>query len=259
MRLYDSLIGELSELTDKATKKEFMYSSERCWPETKDYELIMQRDTAYELGASGKEALNYTLITSNDKLLDSDKVVLYGPDISKISGANCYARISVILVKEDEEVENDTDKLYHMISDIDFVKYHIYPKGYMVRTSGQTTREQVRIGKKAIKNGMDFERIGNTFIKHYKEDKRVLRAGIIFITDESLDFSKLKKSADKATEIRNSLNRINEGMPTECSLCGIKDICSEIEGLKELHFGKSKNKSKNRNKKREKKIIITES
>ena len=34
-----------------------------------------------------------------------------------------------------------------------------------------------------------------------------------------------------------TLTHIFEGLPTDCSVCALKDICDEVEGMKELHFG----------------------
>ena len=37
--------------------------------------------------------------------------------------------------------------------------------------------------------------------------------------------------------ITNTLTHIMEGLPTDCTVCQLKDICDEVEGMKELHFG----------------------
>ena len=37
-----------------------------------------------------------------------------------------------------------------------------------------------------------------------------------------------------------SLSKILEGMPTDCGSCNLKAICDEVEGMRELHFGKEK-------------------
>ena len=31
--------------------------------------------------------------------------------------------------------EDDTEQAFRAIQDMDFVKYHVFPKGYMIRTS----------------------------------------------------------------------------------------------------------------------------
>ena len=44
-------------------------------------------------------------------------------------------------------------------------------------------------------------------------------------------------NAKKADAITNTLTHIMEGLPTDCSVCALKDVCEEVEGMKELHFG----------------------
>ena len=43
--------------------------------------------------------------------------------------------------------------------------------------------------------------------------------------------------AKKVHDITMTLSKILEGMPTDCTTCGLKDVCDEVEGLRELHFG----------------------
>ena len=242
MILYDSLINKTNELIGD-NGQSYSYSSFKAWPETKSYELILQKDMAYELGGNGKPAVNYTLVTTDSKYFNGDEVVVIGPDLKDIKGSTPYARITMLLTTDIEsDDEFDTEMAHQEIQTMDFVKYHVFPIGYMVRTSGQTGREQVRISKKSIQQGISFERIGDTFIKHYKQNENVRNAKVIFITDPTINYEILKDYAKKSVEITKSLSKILEGMPTECGICGFKEICDEVEGLKELHFGKKDKK-----------------
>lgn len=47
----------------------------------------------------------------------------------------------------------------------------------------------------------------------------------------------MKDNAKKAHDITDTLTHILEGLSTDCSVCALKDICDEVEGMKELHFG----------------------
>ena len=124
------------------------------------------------------------------------------------------------------------------IQDMDFVKYHVFPKGYMIRTSTESSREQVRISKEAVKNGVSFERIGADFIRQYKKNINILNVKMLFITAPDADYAGAKKLAKNVKDITMSLTKILEGMPTDCGSCQLKPICDEVEGMKELHFGK---------------------
>ena len=48
----------------------------------------------------------------------------------------------------------------------------------------------------------------------------------------------------KVRDITKTLSKILEGMSTDCHTCSLKEICDEVEGLKELHFGKEKKEFK---------------
>ena len=50
--------------------------------------------------------------------------------------------------------EDDTEQAFRAIQDMDFVKYHVFPKGYMIRTSSESNREQVRLSSAALKKGI---------------------------------------------------------------------------------------------------------
>ena len=75
------------------------------------------------------------------------------------------------------------------------------------------------------------------YISEYKKDPNVIAATVIFITDPGFDYGKLKDMAKKANDITGTLTHILEGLPTDCSVCALKDVCEEVEGMKELHFG----------------------
>ena len=104
-------------------------------------------------------------------------------------------------------------------NNMDFVKYRIFPKGYMIRTSSENHREQVRISREAVKNGISFERIGNSFLNKYKEDDNILAAKVLFITAPNVDYAELLKCARQVSKITLGLTKILEGMSTDCTTC----------------------------------------
>ncbi len=194
----------------------------------------MQRDAAYELGASGKGSANYVLFTSDTKLVNEDKVMLYGPDLNEIKGDCDFARIVLLRVGM---IDGDDEVVYRTLKDIEFSKYHVYPEGYMVRMSPETCREQVRVSKQALKKGINFRALGNSYINAYKKNSNVLNAVVIFVTARAYDYAAMQQLAQKTNDVTGTLTHILEGLPTDCSVCALKDICDEVEGMKELHFG----------------------
>ena len=241
MELYNNLIKETTGLLSKATPKTWAYSPSDAWHDHGGSELVLQSDAAYELGASGLGSANYICPTTSPELVDRDEVMLYGPDLSEIKGGVPFARIVLARVGM---MEGDDEEIYRALKDIEFCKYHVYPEGYMVRMSPESYREQVRVSKQAVRSGISFKAVGMDYIKQYKENRDVLNVRIIFITDPSVDYEALKKNAKLADGITSTLTHILEGLPTDCSVCQLKDVCDEVEGMKELHFGKAAKEAK---------------
>ena len=240
MELYNNIICQVEELTEGLQAKHFVCQPTEAWQDAGAFELVMGRDAACELGGDGKPAVNFTCVTSSPELVGEDEILLYGPDISALPPSAPFARISLLRVGDIESDEDDTEQAFRAIQNMDFVKYRIFPKGYMIRTSSENHREQVRISREAVKNGISFERIGNSFLKKYKEDDNILAARILFITAQNADYTALMKCADHERKITLSLTTILEGMSTDCTTCQLKPVCDEVEGLRELHFGRQK-------------------
>ncbi len=239
MELYDSIIKQTEALYGASSCKVYPYNPDRTWKDVGANQLIMLRDSAYELGGDSKPAVNYSCVSTAD-FIDKDEIVVYGRDLSEINGSVPFARIAIIKVKDLKGAdEDDTEPVFRAIQDIDFVKYHVYPEGYMIRTSSENNREQVRISKDAIRAGISFERVGNTYIKKYKENPNIINVKLVFLTVDDADYEQMKDNAKKVNDITRTLSKILEGMSTDCNTCGLKSICDEVEGLKELHFGKN--------------------
>ena len=236
MELYNALITKTEELLAAGSPKVWAYSPANCWTDHGSSELVLQSDSAYELGAMGLGSANYICPTSSASFVDKDEVLLYGPDLKEIKANTVFARIVFIRVGV---MDGDDEEIYRALKDIEFCKYHVYPDGYMVRMSPESYREQVRVSKEAIKRGISFRAVGSSYIVKYKENPDVLNVKVMFITDPSFDFNALKASAKMADDITSTLTHILEGLPTDCSVCQLKDVCDEVEGMKELHFGKA--------------------
>ena len=234
MELYNSLIKESNSLLEKGRPRVWEYRPGDAWKDIGSSELVLQKDAAYELGAMGKGSANYVLFTSSPELVDKDQILLYGSDLSEIKGEVDFARIVLLRVGL---IDGDDEAVYRTLKDIEFAKYHVYPEGYMVRMSPESYREQVRVSKQALKKGISFKNIGANYITAYKKDPNVLNATVIFVTAPGYDYGAMKKLAKKANDVTGTLTHILEGLPTDCSVCALKDICDEVEGMKELHFG----------------------
>lgn len=234
MELYNALIKQtLAEFEDKP-KKSYDFNPARAWKDVGSSELVLQKEAAYELGARGKGSANYILYTSSAELAGKDRVIVCGRDLKEISGDCDFARIVILRIGV---LDDDDEKVYRTLKDIEFAKYHVHPEGYMVRMSPESHREQIRVSKKAVAGGISFEKLGANYIAEYKKNPNVVNATVIFATDPTIDYAKLQALAKMSVDVTGTLTHIFEGLPTDCSVCALKDICDEVEGMKELHFG----------------------
>ncbi len=235
MKLYDNLIDGTMEELGKLQGRKISFDQKSSWKCLENTEFIMQRDAGLELGGSGKPSVNYTCVTTSGKVTE-DEILVYGKDINEIKGDTAFARI-VILETEDLGEDQDQEKAFQAIRNLEFVRYHVFPEGYMVRVSSQSNQEQVRISKDALKKGINFARVGASYISKYKAVSQVKNVRVIFITDTAL-VEALSPNADKVDAITRTLTHILDGMPTDCGHCSMKPVCDEVEGMRELHLGK---------------------
>lgn len=246
MELYNTFIQNTIDQLGAPSKK-WAYSARDAWKDNGSSELVLLRDAAYELGGSGKDAVNFTAITTSADLIPADEVMLFGPDLKDIKSDSTFARITLLGVKEIPENEQEA---FNAIQSIEFVKYHVFPDGYMMRVSPESSREQVRVSKKALKKGISFYGVGCDYISQYKKNPNITNVRVIFVTDPKVDYKKLLETANKVNDVTKTMNKILEGLPEDldCASCSFKPVCDEVEGLKELHFGKGGMKKPNHSK-----------
>ena len=94
MELYQAVLDRLDALVSShPERKEYPYDESRRWPETERFELVMGRDAAYELGASGKGAANYTCVTTEEGRWSESRTIVIGRDLNEIKADSPYARL----------------------------------------------------------------------------------------------------------------------------------------------------------------------
>ena len=235
MELYDSTIRDVLSRLSAPGAKSWPYEPGAAWRDLGANELVLGRDAAYELGGSNNPAGDLTCVTTDVLLVPEDRVTLVGPDIGAIKGDCPFCRVVLLHVND---ISGDDQEAFSAIRSMEFVKYHVFPEGYMMRISPENQREQVRVSKQAVKRGLSFRNIGNSFIKKYKENSLIDHVQIFFVTGDRALCSELSATAKKVDAITLTLNHIMDGLATDCSVCSFKPVCDEVEGLKELHFKK---------------------
>lgn len=223
MNFFDDLLKDVDECISEFEKKSFVPG--RAWEDIGRNEVVLQRDSKYELDGVG-----FNVVTSNN--IGDDEIVVIGDDLNSISSGRKFARISLIQIDDID----DEQKAYNLIKKIEYSKYHYYPKGFMIRTASSSHKEVVRVSKDALSRGLSFEGIGSILINKYKEIDAVRAVRIIYITVKNADYDRLEAIAKRNYDIAQTLNHVMNSVNFDCSACNLKPICDEVEGMRELHF-----------------------
>lgn len=225
MKFFDSLIDSVFDMVSPLKSQSFFKGEP--WNDAGGIQVIMRRDTAFELEGTG-----FNLVTSKEI---GDEIIVIGDDLADIKENRSFARISIVQIDD----VGDEQKAYNLIKKIEYVKYHCFPDGFMMRSTSRSHKEAVRVSKSAIKNGMDFCSVGSLLIDKYKENPAVKGVKILFVTAPDADYEKLEKTAQKNSEIAETLNHIMNSVTFDCDTCNLKAICDEVDGMRELHFKNS--------------------
>ncbi len=239
MKLFDAIIDATMAEVEKSKVKKLPVDLSRAWPDNGASEFVMQRDSAFELGGGTQASLNYTCVTTSE-IMESDEILLAGPDLSEIKGDVPFARIVLL---QTEDLGDDSEEQYCAIREMEFARYHVFPKGYMVRVSSMSNEEQVRVSKEAVRKGISFASVGASYIKKYREVANVKHVRVIFLLEKEA-VSNLKPYAGKVDDITKTLTHIFDNILADCGHCDMKSVCDEVEGMKEMHLGLAKKKER---------------
>ena len=237
MKLYDEIIEKLQQLVTDRDSKEFEVR-DSAWP-VAEREMILRSDMAYELGGGSLPAVGATIVTADENLTGEDGITLVGSDLREIDEDTPFARIAVVRV--DENTIGEGNALYNAIRSLEYTRYHLFPKGFMMRVSSSRNRESVRVSREAVTDGISFAETGNMMISAFHENPNVKAVHIYYFTKKDLDYKALKSMAEEAEEITRAIDHIFKNLIMDCRACNLQEICDEVEGLRELHF---KQKSK---------------
>ncbi len=240
MKLYDDVITHWGTLIEECPNRCNKSTDVAAWEDVGNENMVLRGEAAYELGGSDSKtyALGATAVTDNEELVPCDEIIVVGPDLAEIKSDVPYARIAIARIDGDTIGEGNV--LYNAIKKVEYVRYHVNPKGFMIRVSAMTGRECVRVSKEAIENGINFEKVGATMLHQYHENPKIKAVKLVFITDPSFDFKALEKDIKLASDITKTIDHALKDINMDCNVCNLKEVCDEVEGLKELHFGNAK-------------------
>ncbi|MGV8981004.1 hypothetical protein [Clostridium sp.] len=233
MDMFTNVIIELSKYLKKQSNKTvvFDYDETVNWEKDKKTNIIMENDTAIELGHPSKESIYFTASTENKEQIQDGKIKLIGDDIKDIKEHRCSFGEIVLISGHGFNEENTYDRYLEM----DMIKHKLCLKGYMIRAVPQRMKEWSRISTEAVKNDFSFKILGSELINKYKQLEYVDGVEIIFITSVDAELSSLKPLGETVTKSIQAMNKMFENLEYDCKACGFQEICDEVGELREMH------------------------
>lgn len=237
MKLYDEVIAQILELCPEGLA---LPITEPDWPDLGKDNLILRSEMAYELGGSTEKtvALGATAVTDREELVQSDEILLIGQDLPDIHADTHYARIALVRVREGAFGQGNA--LYNAVKKVEFVRYHVNPEGFMTRVSLMNGRESARVSRSAIQKGISFQKVGSLMLREYHKNPDIAAVKLIFVTDSRFPYGNLRQLVRSTETITKAIDHILKTGMTDCKTCSLQKVCDEVEGMKQLHFGLTK-------------------
>lgn len=232
MQVYDKVIRTTEEMLAPFSARDLTKQPAKRWKMLTENEFLLRNEVAFELGERMYPGTCYQAVTSSEDLVREDKILLYGPDLQEIKGNVPFTRITWLRV----EPEENQDKAYREIKKLEFARFKMIPQGYMMLSSSMEQKEQVRVSKQAVKNGLDFATIGHIIIEKYKTEFGVKNVQVMFLTEELPVIPQLVEQGKKVDEITNAFDHILKNIILDCDLCPLHPICDDVEELRKIHF-----------------------
>lgn len=243
MELYDGLIGEsLALLAGRPGLRLELPAPDGAWPDDGEGSLVLKGEMAYELGGGKLPAVSFFAPSSSASFAGAipagDEAWLYGPDLPEIGADAPFARLAIVSVRDERLGEGEA--MYKSIRDIEHARYRVNPRGYMARISAAAERESVRVGREALKAGLDFAQVAGLLAAGYRRHPAVIGVRLVFITQPDFPWAELARLAARAGMVTESLDHILRDFAMDCVSCRLKPLCDEVEGMRELHLSRAK-------------------
>jgi CO dehydrogenase/acetyl-CoA synthase beta subunit len=126
------------------------------------------------------------------------------------------------------------DNAYDLHKDLDFLRYSIDLKGFMMRSVSQYMREWCRISTAAIRDGFSIRILGSELIRLFHTKPFVMAVEVIYLTSSPDDVVRLRQITSPAERIISAMNKMAVEMDFECGSCDYQDVCDEADGLKDM-------------------------
>lgn len=233
--IFDKYIDDVLDVLASGEFEEQVTSSifdaESTWPKGRPGDIVLNADTAIELGHPQTESLAFLMWTDSRNKVRDGRITVYGPDLKQMAhGKTPFGKVTLIAVHGFTE-----DNSYERFQEMDMTRIRLSLKGHMIRAVPQQNKEWSRISKQAMKEGFSLRTLGNELIREYRKLEYVDAVEVMFVTSSIENVQKLRPAGEKVFRIISAMNKIFDNVDLDCSSCEFSDVCDEVEGLRSMH------------------------
>ena len=233
MNLFDDTIQKLraflGEKKDAGELRE-IGTGETLWPPGERGNIVLASDTGVELGNPRSESASFMIWTGKEDQVQDGRINLIGPDINESKGGSLPFGKAVIFGVRGMDENN----CYERHRQMDMARYNLNLKGYMMRAVSQYMREWSRVSNEAVEKGFSFAVLAGALSSIYKAIDFVDSVEYIFVTSSSEDVKLMAEKGARVERLIGAMNKMATEMAFDCGSCDYTDICSEVEGLRNM-------------------------
>ena len=200
------------------------------WPKD-PMQVILQNETAVELGSPRTATISIVLLTADSSLVDDGKITLIGSDLPACRG-DSIAFGKLLFVAGHGFSEDNWHKRYEEAS---LSRLSLDLAGCSPRSFPQAMREWMRVSQKGIDAGFTFDVLAREQYRALHEMEFVDAVEIVFITSGSSDVVRFKDIAERAAKAERAMNKMAEQLVYNCGECEFQDVCDEVDELRKMH------------------------
>ncbi|MDT8273616.1 MAG: hypothetical protein RRA35_10555 [Desulfomonilia bacterium] len=198
------------------------------WPSGGGRNIVLKEDMGLELGSPEKDSVSCLLWTDDLSRITDGRITLLGPDFPESMGKSLpFGKVVLAGVEGFNE-----DNAYDRHKDMDFLRYELDLKGFMMRAVSQYMREWCRISRDALSLGFSARTLGSSLIRLFRGMSFVRVVEVIYFTTGTQDVAELRDITAPAEKIIAAMNKMASEMDFDCVSCDYQDVCDEADGLK---------------------------
>jgi CO dehydrogenase/acetyl-CoA synthase beta subunit len=232
VNLFDDLIGAAkAEMLAAAHRVFDLGGHEKPWPSSSRPGLVLERDTAVELGNPAEGSFSILMWTTDASLVQPDRLSLAGPDLPSARGERLpFVKMVLLLVAGFNE-----GNCYARHRELSLLHHRLVLEGFMVRAAALYQQEWSRVSRDALDRGYGFASLGRSLAQLYKKKPYVRAVEVMISTSVSLEPERFGPIGQQAAARIAAMNRMHEEMEFDCTDCEYADVCQDVAALRNMH------------------------